>query len=428
MESLKIKGISVHERVPLAIQNSVKYPDKMYCYMEGKYGYIKKTIYYEDKKKVKFSGAYVFLKREYDPETKKLLTLKETYDNFVRIADNLKELTEGKINLYKTGEKWVKAALKLFKDLEPDIKAEKIEKDEQEWIVNTMKGPLVWGEKYKGRAYKYDIVSRYPSIMISNHFAVPIKRGEFKTIPKNEFSELKFFSFGIWRAKINGANRKLFKINNLNYYTHYDLTRAKELGYEMELIEDEKPNFLFYDKYSRIQGNKIFKGFVDFLFDLKSKNVEGAKEILNNLWGTLCEKNIIKKTFSESEGFDIDKYGGSVIGIIPDGEGHQVSYYEKDSYHSHNWARLGLSLTSLGRKAISTMIEPHLKYIKRVHTDGFYCSKKIEWEKAKYRSVCKVKMGDYLGNMKYEGYCDYVKIINSNNIIGKDNKRPKFEI
>ena len=420
MESLKIKGISVHERVPLAIQNSVKYPDKMYCYMEGKYGYIKKTIYYEDKKKVKFSGAYVFLKREYDPETKKLLTLKETYDNFVRIADNLKELTEGKINLYKTGEKWVKAALKLFKDLEPDIKAEKIEKDEQEWIVNTMKGPLVWGEKYKGRAYKYDIVSRYPSIMISNHFAVPIKRGEFKTIPKKEFSELKFFSFGIWRAKINGANRKLFKINNLNYYTHYDLTRAKELGYEIEIIEDGNPNFLFYNSYCRIPGNKIFKNYVNLLFELKKENVEGAKQILNALWGGLCKKNIITKDVNISEGFNIEKYNGSVVSMDTDSSGEKckVKYIKDDKYHEYNFARLGPFLISLGRKAISTMIEPHIQYIKRIHTDGFICSKKLEWEKAKYRSVCNVKMGNYLGNMKYEGYCKEVIISNCNNIKG----------
>ena len=370
----------------------------------------------------------MFLKRIKDPETKELLSLKETYDYFVRVADNLKKETNGMINLYKTGQKWTKAAIKLFKDLEPNLKAEKILDDEAEWIRNAMKGPLTWAKKYEGEAYYYDIVSRYPSIMMSNHFSVPIKRGEFRTLTQKEFSELKFYQFGIWRVKINKADFKLFKINDENYYTHYDLTRARELEYEMELIEDGKPNFLFYDKNSRIQGNKVFKRFVNFLFDLKSKKVEGAKEILNNLWGTLCEKEIKKEVFSESEGFDAEKFGGSVVGFTPHEKGFQVSYYEKDSYHAHNWARLGPFLTSLGRKAISTMIEPHLKYIKRVHTDGFYCSKKIEWEKAKYRSVCKVKMGDYLGNMKYEGYCDYVKIINSNNIIGKDNKRPKFEI
>jgi len=431
MVDIRIKGISFHERVPLAYKESKKYEDKIVIYNGEKYDYMSKKVFKNDCANVKYDGRYVFLKQMFDPKNKKLLSLKETYDYFVKTADGLKEATNGKINLYKTGSKWTKAAITLFKDLEErnGIWPEKILDDEAEWIRNTMKGPLVWGLKYEGEAYSYDIVSRYPSIMLSNHFSVPIKRGKFITLTKKEFSELKFYQFGIFRVKIKNADFKLFKINELNYYTHYDLTRAKELNYEMELIEDGKPNFLLYDQYSRIQGNKIFKRFVNYLFDLKLKKVEGAKQIITSLWGTLCEKNIIKEKVQE---FDIEKFEGSVIGCTPTDEEDKmmVSYYKKDSYYVHNWARLGPFLISLGRKAISRMIQPHIKYIKRIHTDGFYCSQKVEWDKPNIfsHSVCDVKMGENLGNMKYEGYCDYIKIINHNNIIGRNGKKPEFKI
>ena len=45
---------------------------------------------------------------------------------------------------------------------------------------------------------------------------------------------------------------------------------------------------------------------------------------------------------------------------------------------------------------------PHKEFIKRVHTDGFISSKKLD-----------IKTGDKLGDLVYEGYCENV-IIESN--------------
>ena len=65
------------------------------------------------------------------------------------------------------------------------------------------------------------------------------------------------------------------------------------------------------------------------------------------------------------------------------------------------------------------MIEPDLEHIKRIHTDGWISSKKIEYGKDKYRSVCNIKPGSYLGNLRYEGYCNNVEIKNLNDVEGK---------
>ncbi len=55
---------------------------------------------------------------------------------------------------------------------------------------------------------------------------------------------MKYFEFGIYRVKIYGDYRH-FPLNK-EYYVHYDLERARELGYKIKLIEDGDANFLSY--------------------------------------------------------------------------------------------------------------------------------------------------------------------------------------
>jgi len=131
---------------------------------------------------------------------------------------------------------------------------------------------LVWAKNgYKGKSYKKDMVSTYPYILKNQKFMIPIKRDEFKKISKKEFDKMDYYNFGIYRVKITCSDYRIFRYNKRNYYTHYDLTVAKKNGYKMELIVDDKPNCLIYGKDCRINGDVMFKQFIDYLFPLKKK-------------------------------------------------------------------------------------------------------------------------------------------------------------
>ena len=43
-----------------------------------------------------------------------------------------------------------------------------------------------------------------------------------------------------------------------------------------------------------MDGAFLFNKYVDELYELKMKGIQGAKEILNILWGALCETRIYK--------------------------------------------------------------------------------------------------------------------------------------
>ena len=115
----------------------------------------------------------------------------------------------------------------------------------------------------------------------------PVSEGELKYL--NEFISQYYFHYGIYRCTVKGTS-KLFRFNFDNYYTHIDLNNAKQLGLDIKLIIDEKPNFLYYSRDKCLTGNELFGRYVDLLFDLKQKKINGSKQILNILWGSLCEK------------------------------------------------------------------------------------------------------------------------------------------
>jgi hypothetical protein len=96
-----------------------------------------------------------------------------------------------------------------------------------------------------------------------------------------EFKQ-EFFEFGIYRAIVK-SNSKLFSVNRYNYYTHIDLTRAKELNLDIQLIQDGQANFLHYSRDKCLTGYEIFGEYVDLLFDLKQTTPEKMR-ILGNFF------------------------------------------------------------------------------------------------------------------------------------------------
>jgi len=331
------------------------------------------------------------------------LSLQRNYDNFVLRADTLKLFSNGEINLYKTGSNNI-TALNLFNTYTKHIKQPpQIDQVESEFINKASQGALIFNTKgYNGQAYKADVKSMYPSIMKSK-ITFPIAEGELKYI--TEFD--KYFHYGIYRCVITG-NTKLFRFNYDNYYTHFDLNIAKDLNLNIKLIIDDQPNFLYYSRDKCLTGHEIFGRYVDLLFDLKQRKIAGSKQILNILWGSLCEKyknNVVHKV---GKSFDIPnnvKINHIKPSIINDDE-ILLSYSKFNNLYKYGWARIMPFIISKGRKIIAEIIKPYEDICIRCHTDGVIFSEEPQ----------NIKYSEKLGDLVFEGYFKEISI-NQSSII-----------
>jgi len=293
----------------------------------------------------------------------------EYYKTLTEDADELIDITNGKINLYTCGKDKL-ASLKLFHNTSRTIHCEKILQDEALWLDKAMMGGIIYGDKKNiDDGYSYDVNSMYPYMMTQLQF--PTRRGEFLKL--KELKEI--VEYGIYHIKIypnNDTNtKKLFRFNPTNYYTHIDIKRARDLHLKMELFQDNNANCLRYIT-GRLSGERIFGGFVDYMYKLKVKYSNTSiknriKSIMNKLWGALCEREIITKKADKPlylENVDIQ-------GVIPYGDIYMCEYAENEKIFRTNYARIGCFLTAGARTNISKRIEPIKDRVYRIHTDGF---------------------------------------------------------
>ncbi|RHZ81722.1 hypothetical protein Glove_117g588 [Diversispora epigaea] len=326
-----------------------------------------KTTTIPELRKLQFKSVYsewclISVKKSYKTEESKKLSLS--------------------IDLFRHYGSYKKVALWLFELLSKAVPANE--------PLNPIEVVLYGADnEWKGFGRQYDETSLYPSIMQSA-FTFPIKKGKFQTL-QDFINHRSYILYGIFHAKVEFKEdiKMLFRYNKHNKYTHIDLSRAKELGlqviliqdnapnaliYEKEtripvevagiakyflvnfdnignkelglqviLIQDNAPNALIYEKETRIPGEVMFENYVNLLF--KIKNIGGvagkvAKKVLNTLWGALCQRN---KSY-----YDISDVG--------------------------KYLRIAPFILAQGRKIISETIELYKDKVKRVHTDGFILS------------------------------------------------------
>lgn len=405
------------EKLPV-IYDNIDDKIQVYGYGEENYKYITKDEFSDMKN---FKTDYILVKRS-ERDKKKvnnklvLKSLKEIYDEFVRDAEELKKQTNGIVNMYITGTD-AKTAVELayYYLNRSSIVPEKITEREAIWLKEATQGPLIFGEEYEGEAHKYDINSSYPSIYSNNNFLVPIKPGEFKKITKNEFDALEHYQYGIYRARIeipveSKKYYKLFKLNENNKYTGIDLAYARKLGLKIEIIDDGNDNFLYYHRNNCKTGHQCFKQFVDLLYPLRKNEIIGSrcKKLLNSLWGALCQVNAIKMTIDPNEEFEL-REDKEVISMTVLGNGkYQVEFAKKDKYFETNYARIKPFILAKGRVKIAEYIAPHIDNVFRCHTDSMTTNIELP-----------IKTSTKLGDMKYEGYCNKCKIVNSVNVVGE---------
>ena len=113
------------------------------------------------------------------------------YNEYVENANLLKENSK-LINIYKSGS-ISQTSLNLFDRFTHHIRnPPKIQEQEAEFISNSKQGALIFGEEYNGVG--------------------PINEGEFKKLTEQEFMNLEFYQYGIYRCNISGNNKQFRKI------------------------------------------------------------------------------------------------------------------------------------------------------------------------------------------------------------------------
>ena len=338
------------------------------------------------------------------------ISIEEEYTEYLKTADELYKETNGIIDLRKGNIKTT--ALNLFDRFTKYLlNPERLLQDEAQWISEANMGAVIYAEKYKGQAYKYDIKSMYPS-MLKNPLKFPIKRGEFMILTTEDFETMQYYKVGIYRVKIEKSDdsntNKLFRFNKYNKYTHTTLEHAKLLNLKMTLIQDDTANVIYYSPDKLIGCNELFSTYIDYLFELKERKVSKAKLILNILWGSLCEidKNrLMYKTKPINIGSDYDIYS-----IKPNDKNENILHItttKQTKYYKTGFARLSPFLISKGRYMIANICYPHKEHIKQIHTDGFISDTQLD-----------IKIGEKIGDLVFEGCCEDVEIEHCNNVKG----------
>lgn len=323
-----------------------------------------------------YSGEYILVDI---PKRKKseIKPIEEEYRIWKESADILKIKTNGKINMYKTGN-YKNTALDLFDKMTKFLEEpEELLQDEAEWIENAKYSSLIFAEKYSGELFHYDVKSLFPHLMTSNNLKVPIKRGEFIQLEKLQ----DILQFGIYRCIITKSDdsniNKMFRFNKSNYYCTQDIQHARELGLMVELIQDNKPNFLYYSGDKTIKSCVVFNEFVKLLFELKEQKIEGAKMILNILWGALGQM-IKDKIYTKAQSFECDETEDFLNEIQPnpfDDKEHIIKTRKIINFYKTTYARYLPFLLSRSRKFMSDLMFPYKEHIYRCNVDGFYISK-----------------------------------------------------
>jgi hypothetical protein len=359
--------------------------DTVRCYDGREIYNITLDEYYEKSKD--FFGEDVYLD---DLPLKKSGDIKKDYHNFMNEVDILRNLTGGRINLSKSGYKVSNEALKcIHYDLISYNDPDELTSQEQIWIINTFKGSLIFSSPnvVLPCGYNYDVNSAYPAMLSSDHFSFPLKQGEFNTI--DELPTI--LSYGIYRCIITPSEdehmNKLFRFNNLHYYTHYDINSARKLNLNIQLIQDTQSNALLYTE-RRGNGSNFFRHIVYTLYDLKSQS-KLAKKIVNAIWGSLSSRNKIKVTTAKE--VNLNK-GEMILDIKPYGNKFKVTYLKTNKFFKFNYARLGCFLTSAVRKQMTEYIYPVRENIFRCHTDSLLSNIPLEH----------IPIGNELGKFKCE--------------------------
>lgn len=392
-----------------------------------------------------FKTKYILIPRTKDLY-RKGVSLIDDYKQYITMAENLKTESKGELNLNYTGT-IKKLALKILDQTTKHITPENIEYDEALILENSVSNGYIFNEEYEGEAYKGDITSMYPSIYNSNNTLIPIKRGNFMKLEQTNINEMNTkmngkYAYGLYKYNIyRSGNKKidrLFRFKPLfepdedddfeddgwienNWYCSIDLELADKLGLKKELITKCKFNALLYPRSHCLTGFQVFNNYIQKIYPLKEKNIEGAKLLLNILSGALGEINT-KTLFlfdDDYNYYNLDEMGLDIRkqtefnGKEKNRSGIKIQCVYKDNYYACCFARFKPFLLALARKKIFDIVYPINEIVKKVYIDSIITTQPITYSEG-------------FGNLKFEYYCKSIKIESNRKEILLDEKIKKI--
>ncbi len=350
-----------------------------------------------------------------------LLQWKTEYDNY---ADNIEALKEA--TSYRNGYQF-QVDMRKCKDINNAImdlfhhttyglpEPAPIELMEGKLHRATDRHGLIFSHKYSGPCWKYDFVSRYPSIMTGTK-CMPVGPGEFTTITQEEMDIKAKWKhtpkYGLYNCQVLPSEDEridcFFNFSDCrerDWYWHEDLEIAIMLG--LKIIMDVKHNNAYiYPRDVLVPLNRIFDNYVNYLFPLKQKGIKLAKVMLNNLTGLLSKR---KKNST------VNKAGDKNIPAVPDtwsfrapkridDETFQMNYDDTVDPFVYNWGRLHSPLTAMARNKMAKFLWRHKDAVVYCNTDGFVLSEQL---KTDIPFSCAGLHG-----LRYEGHIEHLEVRN----------------
>lgn len=320
---------------------------------------------YTGYEELKADSKNMFIKCENENE------LSETRDMYVKRANDLKEITNGFVNYYKTQYEG-RIAFDVFRKMTKFI-AEPQALDANEHLIldNAFHGGIHYAQKgeYK-KCYDYDMNSMYCHFMRKSSFIFPASKPTYKVMTNADFQALTFLPYGLYYGTIK-THHKLWTKKKFGWFTHYDLQIAKMLKLEFALVEN-KTNAALYSSADCIRGNKAFSEFVEYFTDLEKKTSKAyVKPIRNSLWGFLSSKN--KKYVRVKKGDSIDIDGFDIKCMINDESVSKLEVADKVDIFKYPWARCSIFLTAYCRLQMMKILFEcdNIDNIVQINTDGF---------------------------------------------------------
>ena len=385
----KSSRVSFDEK-PIMIINSI---DRNYETFDGETVSVMTRQEYETKRD-EFTHLMVW--KDFTPQSNKM-DISDAYHYYHEIADELKEASSGKFNMYRCPT-LKNIALNYFYDLTKSIQPEDISNNEAKWINAASAHAVTYWQPYKGQIHAFDVNSRYPHVMQKSTNMFPVKAGKWRTINKIEEKP----EFGVYRCRITKKDDKPYKFfvfNDQNHYTHLDVLVALTYGLHVELVIDDQPNFLHYPKNCLISGSYLFGRYVETIYELKAKGVKAAKPLLSMLWGALSEKKIFKQTTDMTETVDLS---GRDITRLQTDTVIRTHYTKHDeSQFRTNYGRIKPFVLAYARSQNYFSFRKWEDLIMRMHTDSLYMievpsdmlppSKKLGMLKLEYEGHIEIK-------------------------------------
>lgn len=233
------------------------------------------------------------------------------------------------------------------------------------------------------QCYTYDFSAKYPSIMSSDEFLIPITKPKgyiLTDIPTK-------FELGIYHVNIKCKDknfRKIFSFSKNDYYTNISLNFAlkykERFGITIEFIQDGDQNAFIYDKY--VKGSEIFGTWFEQLIKLKQKYPKNGlvKHLTSSLWGHIIHPKVIR-----AKPEDLDKYKNNDKFALKDMHGkvdRTYDFYDLDNLYNFN-IRIKPFVTSQARCDIAEVIldGDNMDYFVRAQTDSATFTREIDYKK-----------------------------------------------